>query len=659
VEPRIGVYVCHCGSNIAGTVDTAAVAQFAQGLEGVVVARDYKFMCSDPGQELIKNDIRELGLNRVVVASCSPTMHEPTFRRACQEAGLNPYLFEMANIREHCSWVTEDREEATEKARSLVGAAVGRVYYHQPLETREVAVNTNTLVVGGGIAGIQAALKIADSGHKVYLVEKEPSIGGHMAQLDKTFPTLDCSACILTPKMTLVGSHPYIELMTYSEVVEVAGFVGNFKAKIRKKARYVDEDKCTGCGVCQTKCPWKADSEFDVGLSQRKAIYTPFAQAVPNTPVIDTEHCAYFLKGTCRACEKFCEAGAIDFEQVDQFVEIDIGNVIVTTGYASFDPSPVAQYGYGRLDNVITGLEFERICNSAGPTEGEIVLKDGSRPESVAIIHCVGSRDEKYHEYCSRVCCMYSMKFAHLIKEHTDAEVYELYIDIRSFGKGYEEFYNRVLSEGTVFFRGRPAEVTNVAETPEEEGKLIVQFEDTLLGLQRRLPVDMVILSCALEPQADADVVARLFNMSRSADGFFLERHPKLDPVATMGAGIFVAGCCQGPKDIPDTVAQASAAAAEVLAMISWGKVEIEAATAVIDERICSGCQFCKMVCPPSAISFDEEKVVCRVNEALCKGCGACVGVCASDAISLNHFTNEQIVAQMQGMLLEPLGKPT
>jgi len=572
---------------------------------------------------------------------------------------MNPYLFEMANIREHVSWVTEDREQATEKAKSLVGAAVGRVYYHQPLETREVAVNPNTLVVGGGIAGIQAALKVADSGHKVYLVEKDPSIGGHMAQLDKTFPTLDCSACILTPKMTLVGSHPYIELMTYSEVVEVAGFVGNFKAKIRKKARYVDEDKCTGCGVCQTKCPWKADSEFELGLSQRKAIYTPFAQAVPNTPVIDKEHCAYFLKGTCRACEKFCEAGAIDFEQADQFVEMDIGNIIVTTGYASFDPTPIAQYGYGRLDNVISGLEFERICNSAGPTEGEIFLKDGSHPESVAIIHCVGSRDEKYHEYCSRVCCMYSMKFAHLIKEHTDAQVYELYIDVRSFGKGYEEFYNRVLSEGTVFIRGRPAEVTDVAETPEEKGKLIVQFEDTLAGLQRRLPVDMVVLSCALEPQPDTDAVARLFNISRSADGFFLERHPKLDPVATMSDGIFVAGCCQGPKDIPDTVAQASAAAAEVLAVISKGTIEIEAATAVVDERICSGCQFCKMVCPASAISFDEEKVVCRVNEALCKGCGACVGVCPSDAISLSHFTNEQIVAQMEGMLAEPVGKPT
>jgi len=652
MEPKIGVYICHCGSNIAGTVDTEAVARFAQDLEGVVVARDYKFMCSDPGQELIKKDIKELGLNRVVVASCSPTMHEPTFRRACQDAGMNPYLFEMANIREHVSWVTEDKQAATEKAKALVSAAVRRVYYHQPLETKEVPVNPNTLVVGGGIAGIQAALKIADSEHQVYLVERSPSIGGHMAQLDKTFPTLDCSACILTPKMTQVGSHPFIKMLTYSEIEEVSGYIGNFKVRIRKKARYVNEELCTGCGVCQTKCPWKVDSEFEAGLGKRKAIYTPFPQAVPNVPVIDKEHCAYFQSGKCRACEKFCEAKAIDFEQEDEIIEVEVGSIILATGFQVFDPTPIYAYGYGRLDNVITSLEFERLVNSAGPTEGNIVLKDGSEPKSIAIIHCVGSRDEKYHEYCSRVCCMYSMKFAHLIKEHTDAEVYEFYIDIRSFGKGYEEFYNRILEEGTTFIRGRPAEITDVAEIPEEEGKLIVQFEDTLVGRQRRLPVDMVVLSCALEPQADAEAINRLFNISCSGDGFFLERHPKLEPVSTMTDGIFLAGCCQGPKDIPDTVAQASAAAAEALSIISRGRVEVEAATAVIDERICSGCQACKLVCPYSAIDFDEEKGVCRVNKALCKACGACVATCFSHAISLEHFTNEQIVAEMEGALV-------
>jgi heterodisulfide reductase subunit A len=652
MEPKIGVYICHCGSNIEGTVDTAAVAQFAQGLEGVAVARDYKFMCSDPGQELIKKDIKELGLNRVVVASCSPTMHEPTFRRACQEAGLNPYLFEMANIREQASWVTVDKQAATEKAKALVSAAVRRVYYHQPLETKEVPVNPNTLVVGGGIAGIQAALKIADSEHQVYLVERTPSIGGHMAQLDKTFPTLDCSACILTPKMTQIGSHPFIRLLTYSEIEEVSGYIGNFKVKIRKKARYVNEELCTGCGVCQTKCPFKVDNEFEAGLGKRKAIYTPFPQAVPNVPVIDKENCAYFKTGKCRACEKFCEAKAIDFEQEDEIIEVEVGSIILATGFQVFDPTPIYEYGYGRLDNVITSLEFERMINSAGPTEGELLLKNGEAPQSVAIIHCVGSRDEKYHEYCSRVCCMHSMKFAHLIKEHTEAEVYEFYIDIRSFGKGYEEFYNRILEEGTTFIRGRPAEITNVAETPEEEGKLVVQFEDTLAGKQRRLPVEMVVLSCALEPQPDAEAINRLFNISCSGDGFFLEKHPKLEPVSTMTDGIFLAGCCQGPKDIPDTVAQASAAAAEALSIISRGRVEVEAATAVIDERICSGCQACKEICPYSAIEYDAEKNVCRINKALCKACGACVAACFSDAISLEHFTNEQIVAEMEGALV-------
>jgi len=650
-EPRIGVYICHCGSNIAGAVDVEQVAQFAGTLDSVVVARDYRFMCSDPGQSMIKEDIKELGLNRVVVAACSPTMHELTFRRVCQEAGINPYLFQMANIREHCSWVTEDKQLAMEKAKALVSAAVRRAYYQEPLETRQVPMNSNTLVVGGGIAGIQAALEIADSEHRVYLVERTPSIGGHMIQFDKTFPTLDCSACILTPKMTLVGSHPFIELMTYSEVEEVSGYIGNFKVKIKKKARYVDEDKCTGCGVCQTKCPWKVDSEFDVGMGKRKAIYIPFDQAVPNVPVIDREHCAYFQKGTCRACEKFCEPRAIDFEQEDEIIEVEIGSIILATGFEVFDPTPISQYGYKRLDNVITSLEFERLVNSAGPTDGNIVLKDGSEPKCIAIVHCVGSRDKNYHEYCSRVCCMYSLKYAHLIKEKTNADVYQMYIDMRCFGKGYEEFYDRLSGEGVNFIRGKVAEIVENTEN-KEEGRLVVSCEDTLLGSMIKVPVDMVILSAALEAQPDTEAIARLFNISRSADGFFLEKHPKLDPIATTTDGVFIVGCCQGPKDIPDTVAQASAAAARVLAMISKGSVEIEAATAVIDERICSGCQVCKLVCSYNAISFDEEKQVCRVNEALCKGCGACVGGCPSDAISLNHFTNEQILAEMEGMLV-------
>lgn len=648
METRIGVYICHCGSNIAGTVDVEAVTEFARSLRSVVVARNYMFICSDPGQGLIRNDIREYNLNRVVVASCSPQLHGRTFRRVCQEGGLNPYLFEMANIREHCSWVHEDG--ATEKAEALVKAAVMRVYYHEPLPTKEVAINPNTLVVGGGIAGIQAALDIAESGYQVYLVEREPSIGGHMIQLDKTFPTLDCSSCILTPKMSQVGAQPNIELMTYSEVEEVSGYIGNFKVKIRKKARYVDETKCTGCGLCQEKCPWRVDSEFDMGLGKRKVIYIPFPQAVPAIPVIDREHCVYFQKGKCRACEKFCETKAIDFEQVDKFIEIEVGSIILATGYDVFDPSVISQYGYKRYDNVFTSLEFERMCSAAGPTGGRLWLKNGMSPESVAIIHCVGSRDKNYHEYCSRVCCMYALKYSHLIKEKTNADVYQMYIDMRCFGEGYEEFYNRLSEEGVNFIRGKVARVTDRALTDEERGKLVVCVEDTLLGSMLRVPVDMVILCIALEPRSDAEKVARLFSIGRRADGFFMERHVKLDPIATATDGIFIAGCCESPKDIPDTVSQAKAAASEALILLSRGKVEIEPITAVIDDELCSGCGLCQKMCNYGALTLSEPEGVMVVNEVLCKGCGACVAICPSGAISQNYFTYRQLLEQVEAL---------
>ena len=1114
MERKIGVYVCHCGSNIGGTVDVPAAVEFASRLNSVTVAREYKFMCSDPGQEMIKEDIKKLGVNRVVVASCSPQMHEPTFRRAVFSAGLNPYLFEMANIREHDSWVTEDKGKATEKAKALISAAVRRVYYQEPLQVKEVPVNPNTLIVGGGIAGIQAALEIADSEHKVYLVEREPSIGGHMIQLDKTFPTLDCSACILTPKMTAVGSHPNIQLMTYCDVVETSGFVGNFKVKVKKKPRYVSTKECTGCGECSKVCPVSVPSEFDIGLNQRRAIYRAFPQAVPGAFVVDKRGkspcsavcpagvstqgyvtliaqgkfkealevlrrtmpfagvcgrvcthpcesecergqvdkpiairalkrfmadyeyktgiqkvtpakrtrtdkvavvgsgpaglaCAYdlvqagyavtvfesasqaggllrwgipeyrlpkeildneinfikelgvdiltgtpvkslaqlkkqgfkaiflgiglgasqkmgipgeevegvihataflnqvashtpvsignrvavvgggnaavdaarvalrlgarevnliyrrsraempaipreieemeeegvkivflanpvkviskngklaavecirmelgapdasgrrrpvplqgsefeipidnliiavgqalessslplelasskngtitvepitlqtqlegvfaggdvvsgpsdvisaiaagkeaaisidrFLRGLelkgerplarekvkevarkgitreprvaipaivpgkrvksfieveisldeqsavrearrclncavcseCLECLKVCERKAIDHDQKEEIVELEVGNIILATGYQTFDPTPMFKYGYGRLDNVITSLEFERLVSAAGPTAGRILLKNGQEPKSIAVIHCVGSRDSNYHEYCSRVCCMYSMKFTHLLKEHLPgSEVYEFYIDIRSPGKGFEEFYNRMLKEGTIFYRGRPGEVTDVAETPEETGKLIVRFENTLVGKQMRLPVDMVILGVGLEAQKDAKNVAHVFNISTGADGFFIEKHPKLDPIATMTDGVFVTGCCQGPKDIPDTVAQASAAAARVLSLISRGKVQIEPTTAVIAEEACSGCRVCNVLCPYSAISYLEDKKVSQVNDALCKGCGACAAACPSAAITHKHFTEEQIMAEIEGILV-------
>ncbi len=1130
-EPRVGVYICHCGSNIAGTVDVEEVTRFAASLPGVVLAKNYQYMCSDPGQDMIKQDIKEHNLNRVVVSSCSPLMHERTFRRACEEAGLNPFLFQMANIREHCSWVTDDPKDATEKAKRLVAAAVRRVALHEPLVPEEVNVNPNVLIIGGGIAGIEAALKLADAGKQVYLVEREPSIGGHMAMFDKTFPTLDCAACILTPKMVDVGAHPNIKLLTYSEVTNVDGHVGNFRVTVRRKPRYVIEEECNGCGECVKNCPVDLPSEFDMGLTTRKAVFRPFPQAVPAAFTIDKKlspcratcpaethaagyialiaerkfkealelirkhnpfpgicgrvchrpcerectraevdepigiaflkrfvadyeaksggpqvsppeterpekvavigagpggltaawnlrnrgykvtvfealpvpggmfaagippfrlprdvvereikaieqigveiqtnrrlgkdftlkelfdqgysaailaigawrsrrlnvpgedldgviHAIDFLRevnlgkevvaelppeggasedkiylgqkvavigggnaaldtartalrlgakevtiyyrrtmaempaepkqeveetqhegvkieflvapteligeggrvkrmklirmelgepdesgrrrpvpipgsefevevdtvlpaigqevdpscvadvvettdwgtvkvdeitlqtsqervfalgdairgaGTvieaiadgnraaesvdrllsgkdlkegrepvdreigrpevtdvapqprvkmpslpleerrtkwdevelgydeemavaeaqrclkcggcveCLECVKLCERNAIDHEMLPSEEVLEVGTIIVATGFQTFDPTVAAQYGYGRYDNVITSLEFERLSHASGPTGGKIVLKDGREPESVAIIHCVGSRDTNYHEYCSRVCCMYNMKFAHLVREKTNAKVYEFYIDLRAFGKGYEEFYKRLLREDVVFIRGKGAEVTDMAETPEEEGKLIVKCEDTLLGTVRRIPVDMVILGVALEPRKDAPELARLLNLNLSQDGFFLELHPKLGPVATASDGVFVAGACQGPKDIPDTVAQGAAAAAEALSLIDRGVVEIEPIVSVIDEEECAGCKTCIALCPYTAIEFDEEKGVSVVVSAKCKGCGTCVAACPSGAARQQGFRDEQIFAEIEGAIL-------
>jgi len=655
---RVGVYVCHCGSNIAGMVDVEEVARWAgANLKDVVVARDYKFMCSSLGQAMIEEDIKKEGLTRVVVAACSPHLHEKTFRRACENAGLNPYLCQMTNIREHVSWVSRDRAKATEKAKALVAAAVERVKRQQPLEPFFVKVNPATLVIGGGIAGLQATLELADAGYPVYLVERSPSIGGHMAQFDKTFPTLDCSACILTPKMSEVGQHPNVTLLTYSEVEEVSGSVGHFRVKVRKKARYVDEEKCTGCGICVEKCPRKVvDEDFEAGLGYRKAIYTPFPQAVPRIPVIDVNSCIYFERQKCRACEKLCPTGAIKFDQQDELLELEVGNIIVATGWKMFDCRRIPQYGYGRLANVFTALEFERMCNAAGPTGGKIVLRDGkTEPQSVAIIHCVGSRDSNHNEYCSGICCMAALKFGHLVLEKTKAEVYSFYIDMRTNQKGYEEFYHRLLEEGMHFVRGKVAEVTDAARRPEEAGKLIIQVEDTLMGKQRRIPVDMVILMGALEPQADAKELGLKLGISCSMAGWYTERHPKLDPVATMTDGIFVAGACQGPKDIPASVAQGAAAAARVMAMITKGSVMIEPVVATINEEKCSGCRICNNLCPYNAIEFDEQKQVSRVITAMCKGCGTCVAACPAGAISGAHFSNEQVFAEIEGILWDAI----
>lgn len=653
-DERVGVYVCHCGTNIAKTVAVEDVSAWAGEQEHVAVARSYKFMCSSLGQALVEQDIRDLGLTRVVVAACSPHMHEKTFRTACQRAGMNPYLFEMANIRELDSWATDDRAAATHKAKAQVKGAVERVVRQQPLEPLIVDINPNTMVVGGGIAGITAALELANAGYHVYLVERDSSIGGHMAKLDKTFPTLDCAACILTPKMVDIDQHPNVTLLTWSEVESVRGYVGNFSVQVRKKARYIDPELCTGCATCEEKCPVRVlDEHFEVGLGYRKAVYRNFPQAVPKYPVIDTANCTFFQRGKCKACQIVCPTGAIDFEQRDELIQLEVGNIILSTGYEQFDARRIPQYGYGRLANVFTSMEFERMVNAAGPTGGRVVLRDGvTAPQSVAIVHCVGSRDKNYHEYCSRACCMASLKFAHLVHERVPgAEVYNFYIDIRAAGKNYEEFYHRVLTEGTHFIRGRVAEITDAARMPGEEGKLIVQAEDTLIGRQRRIPVDMVVLAVGMEARKDARQVATKFGLGCDYDGWFTERHAKLDPVVTMTEGVLIAGACQGPKAIPESVAQGSAAAARVASLIGQRRVKMEPVRARIDAAACSGCRICNDLCPYHAIAFHEDRKISEVITALCQGCGACVAACPSAAISGAHFTREQVMSQIEGIL--------
>jgi heterodisulfide reductase subunit A len=636
-------------------VDVEEVQKFASTLPGVKISRDYKYMCSDPGQELIQKDIKELGLNRIVVASCSPLLHEHTFRVAAEKAGLNPYYFHMVNIRENVSWVHTDKSSATQKAKALTRAAIQRVFFHKPLEKKSVPVNPEVLIVGGGIAGITAALTIANAGKHVYLVEREPTIGGHMAMFDKTFPTLDCAACILTPKMSAVKSHPNITLWTYSEVEKVEGFVGNYKVNIKRKPRYVIEDLCVGCMECIDACIYKEakyPDEFNQKLSKRKPIYIPFPQATPQVVLFDPETCIDFKSHRCKkTCIEACDREAIDLKQVPEYKEINVGTVILTTGFKPYDAELSPQYGYGKYPNVYTSLEIERLVNASGPTSGEVVTKEGKKPKSVGIIHCVGSRDQKAHKWCSKVCCMYSLKLAHLIKEHTGAEVYNFYIDMRTPGKGYDEFYEKIMTEGVHFVRGRVSEVTDWALVPEEENKLTIRVEDTLIGVVRRVPVDMVVLAVGLEPRADAGDIRRMFNISCSNEGWFLERHPKLAPVSTFTDGIFIAGGCQGPKDIPDSVAQAGAAAAEVLSLICAGSIELEPNTASIIEKFCSGCKSCIPICPYSAISFNDGTLKAVINEALCKGCGTCVAACPSGSIIQNLFEDDQIFSEIDGLL--------
>ncbi len=643
-ELKVGVYVCHCGVNIGGVVDIEAVRDYAATLPDVEVAEEYKYFCSDPGQEMIQKDIKEKGLNRVVVAACSPRLHEPTFRRAVKEAGLNPFLFEFANLREHDSWVHQNEPEAaTEKAKDLVRMAVAKARLLEPLIAESVSVDNKAMVIGGGVAGIQSALDLGDMGFKTYLVEKQPTIGGRMAQLDKTFPTLDCSMCILAPKMVDCGKHENIELISYAEVKEVHGYIGNFQVTVEKKPRYIDESVCTGCGSCTEVCPIEIPNYFDEGVGMVKATYIPFPQAVPLCATIDKDYCI-----ECKLCDQVCGNGAIKHDQEPELIELDIGTIIVATGYDPYDPTEKTEWAYGQAENVITGLELERFINASGPTQGHVLKpSDGGHPKSVAFIQCVGSRDEQIGKpYCSRVCCMYAMKNAQLIIDHEpDTEVTIYYMDIRAFGKGFEEFYKASQEKyGIKFVRGRPA---TVMENPDKT--LTIRSEDTLLGKVTEYDYDMVVLSVGLQPPEGAETLRQTLTLSKSSDGFLMEAHPKLRPVDTLTDGIYLAGVAQGPKDIPDAVAQASGAAARAAIPMVKGEVEIEPIIATVDDDVCGGCEVCIDLCPYGAVERIDEKA--HINVALCKGCGTCVGACPSGALDQQHFKTSQIFAQIEAAM--------
>ena len=668
---RIGVFVCHCGTNIAGTVDVAKVAEELGKVNGVVYSTHYTYMCSSAGQKMIEDKIHELNLTGVVLCSCSPRMHEKTFRSCAERAGLNAYKVEVANIREQCSWVMKEMGDATEKAIALGKAAVAKTILDTPLIEGETPMTKRALVIGGGIAGITAALDIADAGFPVDIVEKDYTVGGKMAKLDKTFPTLDCASCIVTPKMTEVSQNPNIRILSYSEVAGVKGYIGNFEVDIKRHPRYVDETKCTGCGACIEKCPnKKVPNAFNLNLNNRKAIDIPFAQAVPKVAAISADYCLH-MKGlkngkdnVCGFCEKACAAGAINFHQEETMLTEKYGAIIVATGYNPISLEKFDEYAYSQSPDVVSSLEFERICNASGPTNGHLLRpSDGKEPKNIVFVQCVGSRcsadSTKGHEYCSKICCMYTAKHAILTRDHyPDTNITVFYIDVRTPGKNFDEFYRRAVEQyGVHYIKGQVGKVT-----PLSDGTLDVQGSDLILNRQVHIKADMVVLAASIEADKSARPLATMLTTSMDNNDFFLEAHAKLRPVESPTAGIFLAGCCQGPKDIPETVAQSSGAAAKAICLLVKDKLKNNPCTANPNENACNGCGQCANVCPYGAISYIEKdfrgpnrttitRRVSQVNKAMCHGCGACTVACPSGAMDLLGFSNKQILAEVDSVL--------
>jgi heterodisulfide reductase subunit A len=645
-EPKVGVFICACGKNIGHVVDVEAVRDYAAELDNVVYAETNKYTCSEVGQRQIEEAVKKYGLDRFVVSACSPRLHGETFSRCATKCGVNGYMTEMANIREHCSWVHgKEPEKATEKAKDLVEMSVAKIRHNEPLDVVKVPVEKTSLVIGGGVGGIQSALDMADAGFKVVMVEKDATIGGLMARLDKTFPTIDCSICILGPKMNDIKNHPNIELIATAEVTMVSGFTGNFEVEITQAPRYVTKD-CTGCSDCEEVCPVQVPNQEDQNLSWRKAIYMPFPQAVPPWYVLDEKNCLGLNPIACGKCAEACEKNAIEYHDHPRVRRLKAGTVVIATGATIFDAGKISEYGWGRYPNVLHTMELDRMLNASGPTDGEVIRPTTLEvPKSMALILCAGSRHTKFNEYCSNFCCMAGLKYVLMMKDHyPDIDITVFYIDIRAFGKNYEDFYKRARASGTKFIRARPSQIY---EDPKTNNLRVEAVAD---GLPISPEFEMVVLSTGFDgPKTSIPGLP----ISVDTGGFLVEAHPKLRPVDTATDGVFLVGSCNSPKDIRETVTQASAAASRAMRLMSKGEYEVEPIFASIDPDMCTSCGICVTRCPYHAISIEDKKAKTPaiVNTALCKGCGTCAGDCPENSITMSHFTDEMIFDQIETAL--------